>query len=68
MLVVIGCEETPARAILDELGFAGVEVLGSTVVRGLLGMRLAQHDVRFRKAHRLARHGVRPPALSVVEW
>lgn len=61
VLVVTGCEQTLARAILDELGFAGVEVLGSTFVRGRLGMRLAQHNIRLRKAHRLAGHGIRPP-------
>jgi phosphatidylglycerophosphatase C len=61
VLVVTGCEETLARAILDELGFAGVEVLGSTFVQGRLGMHLVAHNVRVRKAHRLGRHGVRPP-------
>lgn len=61
VLVVTGCEETLARAILDELGFADVEVLGSTFVQGRLGVRLALHNIRLRKAHRLAGHGVRPP-------
>lgn len=61
VLVVTGCEETLARAILDELGFADVELLGSQLTPGRFGLRIALHNVRFRKAHRLARHGIRPP-------
>lgn len=61
VLVVTGCEETLARAILDELGFGDVELLGSQFVPGRLGMRIALHNIRFEKAHRLARYGIRPP-------
>lgn len=61
VLVVTGCEETLARAILDELGFADVELLGSQLEARRLGVRLALHNIRFEKARRLARHGIRPP-------
>lgn len=61
VVVVTGCEETLARAILDELGFGDVELLGSQLRPGRLGMRIALHNIRFRKAQRLARHGIRPP-------
>lgn len=65
VLVVTGCEQTLARAILDGLGFAEVELLGSRFVQGRLGMRIALHNIRFEKARQLARHGIRPPWEAV---
>lgn len=58
VMVVTGCEYTLARAVLDELGLASVEVLASRLDPGPLGMRPAWHNVGPRKVALLAQHGV----------
>jgi phosphatidylglycerophosphatase C len=61
VLVVTGCEEVLARAILDELGFGGVELVASRFVQGRFGLRVALHNIRIEKARQLALRGIRPP-------
>lgn len=61
VIVVTGCEQTVARAILDELGFETIELVASRLVPGRLGMRIEVHNRGMEKAHQLRRIGVRPP-------
>lgn len=61
VLVVTACEETLARAVLDELGFDQVELIGSKLAGGRCGLRVAPHNRGVEKARLLARRGVRPP-------
>ncbi|MEP7042501.1 MAG: haloacid dehalogenase-like hydrolase [Dokdonella sp.] len=61
VLVVTGCEEILARAILDELGFADVELVASRFAPGRFGMRIVVHNIRVEKARQLALRGIRPP-------
>jgi len=61
VVVVTGCEETLARAILDELGFDDIELVASRFAEGRFGLRVAVHNIRFEKAHQLALRGIRPP-------
>ncbi|WP_250624819.1 haloacid dehalogenase-like hydrolase [Pinirhizobacter soli] len=58
VMVVTACEETLARAILDELGLAGVPVLASTFRPGWLGMRVRRHNIGARKLASLAEIGL----------
>jgi len=58
VLVVTACEKTLARAILDELGLAGVPVLASTFRPGWLGMRVRRHNIGARKLVSLAEIGL----------
>lgn len=58
VVVVTGCEDTLARAVLEELGLASVEVLASRLRPGPLGMRPAWHNVGPRKVALLAEHGI----------
>ncbi|GAA0716058.1 haloacid dehalogenase-like hydrolase [Dokdonella soli] len=61
IFVATACEEILARAILDELGLAAIELVASRLVPGRLGMRIALHNRGVEKANQLARRGVRPP-------
>lgn len=61
VLVVTACEETLARAILDELGFAAVELVASRLVEGRFGMRVVVRNHGIEKARQLALRGIRPP-------
>jgi phosphatidylglycerophosphatase C len=61
VLVVTGCEDVLARAILDELGFDGVELVASRFEAGRFGLRIALHNIRIEKARQLALRGIRPP-------
>lgn len=58
VLVVTGCEEHLARGIFDTLGLADVEILASRLKPGLLGMRVALHNIGRRKLESLRAHGV----------
>jgi phosphatidylglycerophosphatase C len=60
VLVVTGCEETLARAILDELGLISIELVASRVVRGRFGLRVGVHNVGREKLRQLALHGIHP--------
>lgn len=61
VIVVTGCEQAVARAILDELGFETIELVASRLVPGRLGMRVEVHNRGMEKPHQLRRIGVRPP-------
>ena len=61
VIVVTGCEETLARAILDELGLAGIELVASRFEAGRFGPRVGVHNIGFQKAHQLRLRGVRAP-------
>lgn len=58
IVVVTGCEEALARAVLAGLGLGGIEVLGSRLREGPLGMRSAWHNVGRHKVESLAQHGI----------
>ena len=64
VLVVTGCEETLARAVLAELGLDGLEVVASTLRPGWSGMRMAHHNVGRRKVEALAALGITAGATA----
>lgn len=49
VIVVTGCEDTLARAVLEELGLGSVEVLAWRLRAGPIGMRPAWHNVGPRR-------------------
>ncbi len=61
VLVVTGCEETLARAILDELGLAMVELVASRVTPGRFGLRVAMRNTGREKPRQLAGLGIAAP-------
>ena len=61
VIVVTGCEETLARAILDGLGLAEIELVASQFEAGRLGPRVKLHNIGFQKVHQLRLRGVRVP-------
>lgn len=61
VVVVSGCEETLARAILDELGLRDIELVASRLVGGRFGMRVGVHTFGAEKVRQLAAHGIHPP-------
>ena len=61
VIVVTGCEETLARATLDGLGLADVELVASQFDAGRFGPRVGVHNAGFEKAHQLRLRGVRAP-------
>lgn len=61
VIVVTGCEEVLARAILDGLGLAEIELVASQFEAGRLGPRVKVHNVGFQKAHQLRLRGVHAP-------
>ena len=61
VLVVTGCEETLARAILDELGLAMVELVASRVAPGRFGLRVAVRNTGREKPRQLAALGIAAP-------
>lgn len=58
VIVVTGCEHALVERVLAELGLPGVELVASRLVHGMLGMRLAHHNVGAGKLKALATHGV----------
>lgn len=58
VIVVTACEDTLARAILDELGLAAVPLLASTFRSGWLGMRVRRHNIGARKLVSLGEIGL----------
>jgi phosphatidylglycerophosphatase C len=60
VLVVTGCEETLARAILDELGFPAIELVASRLAFGRFGLRVALRNVGAEKLRQLALRDVLP--------
>jgi phosphatidylglycerophosphatase C len=60
VLVVTGCEETLARAILDELGLPEIELIASRVMPGRFGPRVAVRNVGREKLRQLALRDVHP--------
>jgi len=61
VVVVSGCENTLARAILDELGLRDVELIASRLIGTRLGMRVGVHTFGPEKVRQLAAHGIHPP-------
>jgi phosphatidylglycerophosphatase C len=61
VVVVTGCEDTLARAMLDELGLRQVELIASRLVGGRFGMRVGVHTFGPEKVRQLAAHGIHPP-------
>lgn len=60
VLVVTGCEETLARAILDELGLSEIELVASRVMPGRFGPRVAVRNIGREKLRQLALRDVHP--------
>jgi phosphatidylglycerophosphatase C len=60
VLVVTGCEQRLAQAILDELGLHGMELVASSLQPGALGMRVRLHNIGRAKPRSLAAAGVLP--------
>lgn len=61
VLVVTGCEETLVRSIFDALGLVDIPLLASRLKPGMIGMRVALHNVGVRKLESLRTAGVLPP-------
>ena len=61
VLIVTACEETLARAILDELGLGAIELVASKLRFGPMAVRIGLHNIGMEKAHQLALRGIRPP-------
>src|SRR3954470_8159054 len=61
VVVVSGCEETLARAILDELGLRDIELIASRLVGSRFGMRVGVHTFGPEKVRQLAARGIHPP-------
>jgi len=61
VVIVSGCEETLARAILDELGLRDIELIASRLIGGRFGMRVGVHTFGPEKVRQLAAHGIHPP-------
>lgn len=61
VLIVTACEETLAAAILDELGLGAIELAGSRLARGPLGLRTQVHNIGAEKLRQLALRGIDPP-------
>lgn len=57
VVVVTGCEHTLARAVLDAIGLAEVDLVASHI----RGPKLIVHNYGATKIMQLAAHGVRPP-------
>lgn len=60
VLVVTGCEQQLVRAIFDELGLPGMELVASSMQPGSLGMRVRLHNIGRTKLRALATIGVQP--------
>ncbi|HEY0179103.1 MAG TPA: haloacid dehalogenase-like hydrolase [Dokdonella sp.] len=61
VVVATACEETLARAVLDELGLGAIELVGSRLVAARFGLRIEPSNRGVEKARRLGLHGIRPP-------
>lgn len=61
VLIVTACEETLVAAILDELGLGAIELVGSRLARGPLGLRIKVHNIGAEKLRQLALRGINPP-------
>lgn len=61
VLIVTACEETLARAILDELGLADIELVASQLTHGAGGWRVGVHNIGAEKIRQLALRGLNPP-------
>lgn len=64
VIVVTGCEQHLARAILDELGLHDIPLLASELQPGWLGMRLKRHNFQHRKVSALTASGVTAWAVA----
>lgn len=64
VVVVTGCEQHVATAILDELGLRDVEVLASEFRPGWLGMRVKLHNIGRRKVQKLHAAGIKEWQLA----
>ena len=58
VIVVTGCEHALVSGILQQLGLSNLQVLGSQLRPGWLGMRPWRHNVGVRKVQLLAQHGL----------
>ena len=61
ILIVTACEETLARAILDELGLNAIQLIASRLARTRRGWRVDVHNIGAEKLRQLAARGVSPP-------
>ena len=61
VVIVTGCEEHLARALLDAVGLDGLELVASQLHPGMLGMKSGVHNVGAEKVRQLACHGIAPP-------
>jgi phosphatidylglycerophosphatase C len=61
VLIVTACEETLARAILDELGLDAIELVASQLARTASGWRVGVHNIGAEKLRQLAARGISPP-------
>lgn len=58
VIVVTGCEHSLVESLLAGLGLHGVELVASRLKPGLLGLRVAHHNVGAGKLKALEGHGV----------
>ena len=65
VVVVTGCEEHLARALLQAVRLDGVELVGSRLSAAWFGVALAVHNVGQEKTGQLRAGGVEPPYSCV---
>ncbi|WP_297925276.1 haloacid dehalogenase-like hydrolase [Metallibacterium sp.] len=65
VIVVTGCEEHLARALLQAVRLDGVELVASRLRRSWLGAVPAVHNVGREKLRQMEAHGVEPPFACV---
>lgn len=61
VVVVTACEESVARALLDGLGLADVELVGSRLRRSGRRWEVAVHNLGDEKPRQLLARGIAPP-------
>lgn len=61
VIVITGCEQRLAHSLLDELALGDIEVIGSRLRDGWLGVRPLDHVIGRRKISALAEHGIPAP-------
>lgn len=61
VVVVTGCEEYLARALLESIGLDGIELVASRLREGRLGLAPEVHNVGREKLRQLAARGIDPP-------
>lgn len=61
VIVVSGCEERLLRKVFDAIGLTNIELIGSRLKEGRMGMCKLVHNVGRTKPRQLVAHGIEAP-------